>query len=271
MNKGIRYFFLLVIITTYQLYPLKLDRVILATDANPNYIEFWPIVAKAWKEIIGLQPTLALIAPSEVQIDETLGDVIRFEPIEGIPTSFYAQCIRLLLPFLFPNDGCIVSDIDLIPLNKNYFISRSIFIDDSCFILYRDNAMFEKLYKQIPMCYVAGKGKIFSEIFQVYTKEHLIEKIKEWHSMNIGWFTDQELLYKSVLTWQGYPDRCIRLGKIDKITPKTRIDKFNWHYDVNLLKSDHYIDCHSKRPYSTYKNFLDEMVDHLLQQNNCGI
>ena len=76
----------------------KINRVILATDANPDYIQFWPIVAKSWKEIVEVKPTLALIANKETKIDESLGDVIRFEPIDGIPTSFQAQVIRLLLP-----------------------------------------------------------------------------------------------------------------------------------------------------------------------------
>jgi hypothetical protein len=49
---------------------LKIDRVILSTDNNPDYIQFWPIVSRVWQEYIGIKPTLALIADKSVYIDE---------------------------------------------------------------------------------------------------------------------------------------------------------------------------------------------------------
>src|ERR1700737_349362 len=98
--------FLCFLFSCSSLIAARIDRVILGCDANPMYIEFWPMVARTWKEIVGVKPTLALIAPSSMVIDESLGDVIRFEPIPGIPTSFQAQVIRLLLPAYFEDEVC---------------------------------------------------------------------------------------------------------------------------------------------------------------------
>ena len=81
----------------------KIDRVIIASDANQTYLDFWPFVAKAWKKM-GIKPTLALIANKNIVVDETLGDVIRFEPIEGVSTALFAQTVRLLVPAFFEND-----------------------------------------------------------------------------------------------------------------------------------------------------------------------
>ena len=83
-----------------QINAFTLKRALVASDTNPMYIDFWPLVAKAWKKL-GLQPTLALIAPPDFNVDTTCGDVIRFDPIPGIPTSFQAQVIRLLAPRIF--------------------------------------------------------------------------------------------------------------------------------------------------------------------------
>ncbi len=66
-----RTLFLLLCAISLPINALRLSRVILATDANSDYIEFWPIVAKAWKEIVGVKPTLALIAHKDVYIDES--------------------------------------------------------------------------------------------------------------------------------------------------------------------------------------------------------
>src|SRR3990167_8708329 len=112
---------------TYTALSFKLDRVILSTDNNPTYKDNWPIVAKAWKELVGLKPTLAFISNEENEIDETLGDVIRFKPIKGVPNDFYAQVIRLLLPAFFKDDYCIISDIDMLPLDANYFLKSVLF------------------------------------------------------------------------------------------------------------------------------------------------
>ena len=98
----------------------KIDRAIVASDTNPMYLDFWPVVAKVWKQVIGIQPTLALIAPPNTIVDESVGDVIRFYPIPGIPTWQHAQMIRMLLPTLFENEVCITSDIDMLPMSRQY-------------------------------------------------------------------------------------------------------------------------------------------------------
>ena len=39
-----------------------------------------------------------------------------------------------------------------------------------------------------------------------------------------------------------------------------RVDRGNWRYDSNLLKSGYYIDSHLLRPYSNYKKYIDELL-----------
>jgi hypothetical protein len=123
---------ILLLLVFNPLHALELKRVILATDENPMYIDFWPIVAPLWKAM-GFAPTLALIAHSECKVDTSLGDVIRFEPIAGIPTSLQAQVMRLFLPIFFPNEGCILSDIDMLPISASYFFEGAAHCPDDAF------------------------------------------------------------------------------------------------------------------------------------------
>src|SRR3989338_1548516 len=112
MIRPCLFFILFLSICSSQAQKMKLTRVILAVDNNDWYIGFWEAAAKSWKQIIGITPTLALIADDSVHIDESLGEVIRFAPIEGLPSGYPAQVIRLLLPALYPDEVCLVSDID---------------------------------------------------------------------------------------------------------------------------------------------------------------
>lgn len=236
-------------------FSLSLDRVILATDDNPLYIEFWPIVAPIWEKM-GFKPTLALIADKECPIDTSLGDVIRFDPIPDVPVSLQAQAIRLLLPALFPEDGCILSDIDMIPILHEYFIQGASTCPDSAFLVYRD------AYNLVtyPMCYVAGKGQVFKELFEVHSEAEIPVILRKWAQKGYGWNTDEIILYQTVNEWEKQGGHVIRLGH----SVSRRLDRANWNVDFRTLNITRYIDCHCPRPYSAYKKSIDQVVEQVI-------
>jgi hypothetical protein len=238
----------------------KIDRVILGCDANPMYLEFWPVVAKTWKELVGVKPTLGLIASKDVYIDESLGDVIRFEPIPGVSTAFQAQVIRLLLPILFENEVCIISDMDMIPCQRNYFVNSVADIPDDCFVVYKNGAFNSDEYKEYPMCYNAALGKTFKEIFNIQTIEQMPTKINEWYSLGLGWTSDQQILYAALDKWDNKDTKLVKLGH--DVHP--RIDRAYWMYNEQNVKRNYYIDSHMLRPYSLYSKHIDQLVALLL-------
>ena len=239
----------------------KIDRVIVSSDANPFFLDFWPIVAKAWNKM-GIKPTLALIATEDVQVDETIGDVIRFEPLAGVPRVCQAKYIRLLLPAYFEDEVCLISDIDMLPLNKDYFIENVKDVPDDCFAVYRDKAYGGRysVYKRnrYPMCYTAAKGSVFKEIFQIRSTEDIPRIMRRWTKKWGRHKSDEYPLTILVMTWKYFHTRCVRLGLGVK-----RIDRSNWIYDVDKLKDGYYIDSHMLRPYSKYKKEIDELLFHL--------
>jgi hypothetical protein len=234
---------------------LVLQRVIVSCDTNPMYSDFWPIVAKFWREVVGVKPTLALIAPPDFIIDESLGDVIRFDPIPGVPAAFHAQAIRLLLPAYFEDEVCIISDIDLIPLQKDYFVKSIESFDESKFIVYRDGAFNADYYKEYPMCYNAAMGKVFKQIFKLNDVKDIPTLIYEWHKLNLCNMADQLILYK-YLNAQENCSCIVKLGH----TVVNRIDRACWRYNKDLVKNRYYIDSHMLRPYSDYKYYIDSLV-----------
>jgi len=234
---------------------LKIDRVILATNDNPTYLEFWPIVAPIWEKIIGVKPTLALIGDQSLPIDESLGDVIRFAPLPHVSTALQSQLIRLLLPIYFDNEVCLISDIDMLPLNKEYFCDPITDIPDNFFVVFRDGAYDPEL-ERYPMCYNVASGKIFKEIFKITSPKEISQTISAWSSLGYGWCTDEKVLYQHLNNWMKQTSRCVLLHHpVEK-----RIDRECWEYDRELLKKHYYIDSHMLRSYSSHKKEIDLLI-----------
>ncbi len=237
---------------------LELDRVILSTNNNPLYIEFWPIVAPIW-QAMGLRPTLALIATEDCPIDTSIGDVIRFDPIPGVTEALQAQAIRLLLPILYPNEGCLLSDIDMIPISKSYFIDNAKECPDDAMLIYRDKAD-EYHFGKFPMCYVAAKGRVYGEVFGIHSAEEIRQELLEWSELGYGWNTDEIILSSHALFWEeSRGGHLIRLGH----TVSGRLDRSTWFSDLHDLRITDYIDCHSPRPYTQYKPILDLLISEI--------
>ena len=242
------------------IHSLELKRVILSTNNDPFYIEFWKIVAPLWEKM-GMRPTLALIADENCPIDTTIGDVIRFAPLPGIPESLQTQVIRLFLPVLFPDEGCLISDIDMLPISRSYFVECAQYCPDEAFLVYRDGAEEYKGFRY-PMCYVAAKGEVFQSIFKISSREEIPDIIRSWAQIGLGWSTDELMLYSYVNEWEKNGNFVMRLGHgVD-----CRLDRGNWNIDFQSLDISKYIDCHCPRPYSSFRDSIDRVVEAIQNQ-----
>ncbi len=236
-----------------------IKRAIVSSDKNPLYLDFWPIVAKAWNRM-GITPTLALIGDGDIEVDETLGDVIRLKSIPGVSDGLYAQMVRLLLPICFDEEICLLSDIDLIPISKSYYLDRVKDLSPDVLVMYRDTA-YPPGMERYPMCYIAAKGSLFKEIFGISCVEDIPNLVKKWADMKLGFETDEKLLYRYLHAWRNFEEQTVKLGVSDKISADTRIDRAKWGYNVHrLLFQDSYIDCHCIRPYQKNKSEIDRLM-----------
>ena len=137
---------------------MKIDKVILSANENKDYIDFWPLVSKAW-ERIGIEPILIYTGKSTPEID---GNVIKIY-VPFVSTVFVSQNVRLLAPVLFPDENCIISDIDSLPLSSKYFNNSVNKIEENKFVIYRPDAAASNM---IPICWNLAKGILWSQIFK---------------------------------------------------------------------------------------------------------
>lgn len=225
----------------------------MGSNLNPLYLDFWPIVAKVWKEVFNIIPVLGLISDEESEMyDDGNGLVIKLKSIEGYDNGLLSQLVRLYLP-KYLNGNCIVSDIDMIPLSKKYFIDDLEQYSDDDFIIMSSHHYQIINTNQYPMCYVAGNDTTFKKLFTLNDDwETFIKKIPHQ-----GWYTDQHHLYNMVNKTNNinykFPER--NGGFVEN-----RIDRVMWNYDVNKLKDGYYIDCHSLRPYNQYSNEINKLI-----------
>jgi len=131
-----------------------LDCVLTSVNENELYIGFVPIFIKTWNKLYpNVDVKIILIAK---QIPESLlsykSNIILFEPIENVLTSFISQFIRLLYPCILNyENGIMITDIDMLPMNSTYYTKNIEEYDNNKFIYYRDKICLKS--KQLAMCY----------------------------------------------------------------------------------------------------------------------
>jgi len=232
--------------------------VLMGSDTNPMYLEFWPVVSKIWKEVFGIIPVLGLICDEDSELyEDEFGLVKKFKNINGVNSGLQSQIVRFYLPKYL--DGvCLISDIDMLPLSPTYFKNNSEKQTEDNIILYSSDNPECLRAKQYPMCYFSADSKLFPKVFDIDLNW---EQFCMYLSIrNEGWFTDQRYLYDKVNEYKNKTNNVIFLNRGWNPTAIDRIDRVNWKYDEDKVKKYGYIDSHSLRPYSKYKTEVDKLI-----------
>lgn len=93
------------------------------------------MAAEAWLKL-GIRPVLFYIATDENVHPEEVADcpVHVFEPLPDIAIKIQASTLRYWGCLHYPEDTVIISDIDLIPLSKRFFIERLREVDADAYV-----------------------------------------------------------------------------------------------------------------------------------------
>jgi hypothetical protein len=246
---------------------MKIDIAIHSSDSNPFYLDFWPIVSKLWKTKFNITPLLVYIDENhDIPIDTTYGMVLKMKPVSNVPLYLQCQWVRFWIPSLFPDKICITSDIDMLPVSKEYFVNQIRGISDDKYVHLNPNHQF------IPACYHIAKGTVFQQVLEL--DKEWETSIRRLHDLNLGhdcvaddpsnpilpgkinWGAEEEYLTRIL---RGYKDT----SKIVYI-PRThhRIDRGHWIYNAENMKL--YADAHCVRPLSVPQN--RKLVEKLVRE-----
>lgn len=236
-----------------------IDRAIVATSPTPLYYEFWPIVARGWRNI-NIEPTAAAIGNVNLNYGE--GTIIKFPLIDGIDPGFIAQVIRFIIPCFFPEEVSVTADIDMVPLSISYFSKDIAQYDNDDIVIFSSDAYPNEL--RYPMCYMAAKGKYFREIIGLKNLElaTIIDFIKDLHALNLKWDTD-ELFFTRKLHESPLLKKAVLLKRGWNPMAKNRLDRSAWKYWELGFCLNRYIDAHCLRPLHLHIRQLSSVIAYV--------
>lgn len=223
---------------------------IVSSDNNPEYLDMWKYVAKAW-ERIGIQPVLLHIDKNPPPLHvEKYGRTIHLESISEWAISQQAQCIRFWAAILL-DAPFIISDMDMLPISMDYYKRGAEQIGENGIVSYSSDIIQYRWYRtnpQYPMCYLAGDPQSFIDILELNDIDHK-SFLRRLMKMNIRFGTDQKFFYNQSLKNSGIEIKHLSRGWIEEKYADKRLDKEIWpKTDYNAIE---YIDCHLPRPMSS--------------------
>ena len=262
--------------------PLCVDTVLLACNENPHYLDFWPIVRRAWLQIVGIRAVLVFVGgelPAGLQDDP---DVIFFKAIPSWPTATQAQCIRLLYPALLAGrSGVTINDMDMIPMQREFYVD--------CFERHTSDQLvglrgIDEGWREVYMNGIAAAPATWGEMFSIRNIDDVRAQLREWSEAHVadgihankggvGWCTDQRLFYQQVKSWAA--ERPERLAFAPWLDPsagaaaRRRLDRIRpAEWDSSDARRQIYnaygyhIDFHMP-PYRENAEVLREIVDRV--------
>jgi len=258
-------------------------RIILSTNDDVTYYNYAPLVTKAWRTFIpDCKISFAYVGNSEFQyecIQSLSDDSYWFKEISDVPTPNHSKVARMIIAAEHENDICLFSDLDIIPLQGEYF--NNLFniseknegivcagFDAPCYQRHPDIG-------KVPVCYMVGKGKFFKTLSNPDNKKYdeLIESWKDVfvfdtkESINRHPFSD-ESLYRTMFEKSNIPkfgiSRGWSTGRADY-----RIDRVAWKdTNIAMISEGHYIDCHTIRPYDKTDEVLEKIEMYISEKKN---
>jgi hypothetical protein len=241
---------------------MKLGTVVTASDLNPTYSEYIPAFIETWTSLVP-EADIRIILVADA-IPEALlpysKHIHLMHPLPGVSSAFQAQCIRLLYPRSITRDEGVITDMDMLPLCRRYYVDSIKDVSDDAFVIYRDGV----LHNQIPMCYCVAHPSTWQSIFGAVHAEELIQSWWKPDYTGIpgqkGWFTDQIFLYNSVMSWPGrivrFKDYQLRFRRLDR---SQRL-MANIERACADIRSGLYVDYHGLRPYNAHRAINDAVV-----------
>lgn len=254
---------------------MKLGCVLTACNLNKKYTRFIPIFINKWTKFFPEIKIVIVLIASEIpeyliQYKEYL---TLFPEIKDMNTAYISQVIRILYPALIQiEDAVIITDMDMIPMNRNFYKSFETLHDitENNFVNLSPEGTAGNS-NEIILWYNLATPKVWSQIFGIsdvldiviFLKSHYDSDFQGNHG-GVGWFSDQQLLKKYV------PENILVYLKRD-VTKFNRLDcPKGWNYDGSAIFHDFeyiksqitnetYSDIHfygSECPYTSFNDLM---------------
>lgn len=236
-------------------------------------MSFVPQFLRAWTTLFPEVDIIVVVIADEMPTEFLpYQKYLRLFPVPPEISSVLAsQCIRLLWPrFLSTTNAVLITDIDMMPLQRDYYTKHIETENEQTVVVYRHGLPHE-LY----MCYVAATPTVWKEMFG---DESHIDILQRWFTEENCWSKDQIELTKAFNNWNGtkriYTDketgfnrlcRSFIYRKPDTIERQLIEDRVKIHF---LIRSGFFTDYHAlpNPEYTDFNEFVITCLDGLIDK-----
>ena len=228
--------------------PVRLTTVLGSVNNNPNYYLFIPKQIAFWRKF-GIK-FLAVVVGQEIpaELAEYKEHIILWSKNVEQKSEFVAQHIRMYYPALLSlpeNEFVMITDMDMLPTNGDYYTSQLHTYSKNDFIYYRDIDG-----AQIYICYNAAHPSTWAKVFQISSEADIELRLKttymndyDGRPAHAGWWLDQNIMYKHLSTFP-------HLKILNRPIKRLEVHDFKQHLQTNDVHFIHqYDDFHAHRNY----------------------
>lgn len=265
-------------------------RIITSTNEVDLYIHFWPTMAENWTKWYGIEKITCAFITERVEDDPLVkkmreyGEVILYKPFKNeVADSIQAKTTRMYLSTLYPDDYCLIADIDMYILNKEEtWLKWFSKVEEDKMLCVSSNVPYYGTDKgKFPMAFTTATGKVWKEIINPNNLSY-DELFRSWYNMYehdskekvnqpFPQFSDESLLRGLISRWENYGGResynhprCIGIERDDwGVSAKRRIDRSKWFIDEKKLHSGYYYDSQPVRPFNKNVNNIKPILKYI--------
>lgn len=253
-----------------------IDRVVMCLTNNENYIDFWNYTSKVYREKFNTIPTLMFSGTSDDlnylkssgRLSQTYGEIIHLPRVDGIffdPNLDWTCTWGLFYgASLFPDDVCMLSGIDQIPLSSRFYdLINNVNVREKYIVGFSDGYAHEDA--DFPSSHHVSLGKNFKKMYsiddawedelkKVYNHKEVRERVKT-PSL---WGMDEaysSYFIKQYIKNNNSPVDIVLITGFFNYWRSRRIDRAVGAIPVNqqileAIKGSEFTEYHSVRPFS---------------------
>ena len=260
---------------------MKINRVILVTDANPMYADFWNPISKVYRDKFGWKPTLIylgdplLMAEKGFKVDGC--DCMSFTPHPNYSMPLQATLAMSYATKYYPEDTILIQGIDEVMLSP-LFPNMVDKYEDDTYVQLIDDAYLPHHWTNpggtSPSGLHVAKGSTFQKVYNFPNTFH--EYVERVCSSGIGafwdapdrdgrWGLDESYTAHKLREFRDNGGKVANEGKFGLLCER-RIECERWKepvYDLDKLNAGWYSQSHLCRPYSDHKAWLDKLFNDI--------
>lgn len=259
---------------------MKFDRVILSSDDNPKFIEFWPLVARGWRTFFGdVEVWLAVVGdPDESKLVELKkhGYIEVYEPVPGVPMPNQSKLARYHLAATWNDESVnMINDVDLLVL-QNKYVNDLLRLRPPGHLLTTGAELYTgPEYGKFTVGYLTAESGVWKQLMNplgfnwplfirsfvgLRIHDHKEDVMRTVHHEDPDTFSDESVL-RAMLTTNPVPVVHAPRG-FDPYTVRA-LCRANWQFDSAKLADGTYVEAHLPRPWHEHVDKIKPLVEYL--------